>query len=71
MAAAGGSRSPWLVGVLSSVIPYGLEMVARRRIPAGVFGILMSIEPAAAALAALVVLGRAAEPGSNSWRWRA
>jgi inner membrane transporter RhtA len=45
------------VGVLSSVIPYGLEMVARRSIPAGVFGILMSLEPAAAALAALVVLG--------------
>ncbi len=46
-----------VVGVLSSVIPYGLEMVARRRIPAGVFGILMSLEPAAAALAALLVLG--------------
>jgi inner membrane transporter RhtA len=46
-----------LVGVLSSVIPYGLEMVARRSIPSGVFGILMSIEPAAAALAALLVLG--------------
>ena len=45
------------VGVLSSVIPYGLEMVARRRIPAAVFGILMSLEPAVAALAALVVLG--------------
>jgi inner membrane transporter RhtA len=45
------------VGVLSSVIPYGLEMIARRRIPAGVFGILMSLEPAAAALAALLVLG--------------
>ena len=46
-----------LVGVLSSVIPYGLEMVALRRIRPGVFGILMSLEPAAAALAALVVLG--------------
>jgi inner membrane transporter RhtA len=46
-----------LVGVLSSVIPYGLEMVARRSIPSGVFGILMSVEPAAAALAALLVLG--------------
>ncbi len=46
-----------VVGVLSSVIPYGLEMVARRRIPAGVFGILMSLEPAAAALAALIILG--------------
>lgn len=46
-----------VVGIMSSVIPYGLEMVARRTIPAGVFGILMSLEPAAAALAALVVLG--------------
>ncbi|MFT4110900.1 EamA family transporter [Propionicimonas sp.] len=46
-----------LVGVLSSVIPYGLEMVARRSIPASVFGILMSLEPAAAALAALLILG--------------
>lgn len=46
-----------LVGLLSSVIPYGLEMVALRSIPSGVFGILMSIEPAVAALAALVVLG--------------
>lgn len=45
------------VGVLSSVIPYGLEMVARRTIPAAVFGILMSLEPAVAALAALLVLG--------------
>jgi inner membrane transporter RhtA len=46
-----------VVAVMSSVIPYGLEMVALRSIPAGVFGILMSLEPAAAALAALVVLG--------------
>ncbi len=46
-----------LVGVLSSVIPYGLEMVARRQIPASTFGILMSVEPAAAALAGWLVLG--------------
>jgi inner membrane transporter RhtA len=45
------------VGVLSSVIPYGLEMVALRSISPGVFGILMSLEPAVAALAALVILG--------------
>ncbi|PKQ31886.1 MAG: EamA family transporter [Actinobacteria bacterium HGW-Actinobacteria-2] len=46
-----------LVGLLSSVIPYGLEMVALRSIAPSVFSILMSIEPAVAALAALVVLG--------------
>lgn len=45
-----------LVAVMSSVIPYGLEMVALRSIPPGVFGILMSLEPAVAALAAFVVL---------------
>lgn len=46
-----------LVAVMSSVIPYGLEMVALRSIPSAVFGILMSLEPAVAALAALLVLG--------------
>mgnify|MGYP000843970740 FL=1 len=62
--AGGASMWQWqvlglaaVVGVMSSVIPYGLEMVARRSIPAGVFGILMSLEPAVAALAALVILG--------------
>jgi inner membrane transporter RhtA len=44
------------VGLLSSVIPYSLELIALRRIPAGVFGILMSLEPAAAALAGMVLL---------------
>jgi inner membrane transporter RhtA len=44
------------VALLSSVLSYGLELVALRRMPTRVFGILMSIEPAAAALAGLVVL---------------
>ena len=45
------------VSVLSSVIPYTLEMEALRRLPEAVFGVLMSIEPAVAALAGLVLLG--------------
>lgn len=45
------------VAILSSAIPYTLEMEALRRMPEGVFGVLMSIEPAVAALAGFVVLG--------------
>jgi inner membrane transporter RhtA len=46
------------VALLSSIIPYALELTALRRIPTRVFGILMSAEPAAAALAGVVVLGQ-------------
>jgi inner membrane transporter RhtA len=44
------------VAILSSAIPYSLEFEALRRLPAGVFGVLMSLEPAMAALAGWVVL---------------
>jgi inner membrane transporter RhtA len=46
------------VALLSSVLPYSLETEALRRLPANVFGVLMSLEPAVAALAGLVVLGQ-------------
>jgi inner membrane transporter RhtA len=46
------------VALLSSVICYGLELTALRRMPTRVFGILMSLEPAAAAVAGLLVLGQ-------------
>jgi inner membrane transporter RhtA len=47
------------VALASSVIPYSFELEALRTIPTRVFGILMSLEPAVAALAGLVVLGQA------------
>ena len=44
------------VALLSSVIPYSLDLEALRRMPPRVFGILMSLEPAMAALIGLIVL---------------
>ncbi|MFL5840239.1 MAG: EamA family transporter, partial [Thermoleophilaceae bacterium] len=53
------------VAVLSSLIPYSLEFEALRRMPAHVFGVLMSLEPAAAAVAGLIVLGQVLK--ANEW----
>jgi inner membrane transporter RhtA len=50
------------VALMSSVIPYSLELEALRRMPPRVFGILMSMEPAVAALAGLVLLGEQLKP---------
>jgi inner membrane transporter RhtA len=50
------------VGLLSSVIPYSLELNALRILRPSVFGILMSIEPAVAAMAGLLVLGEVLSP---------
>jgi inner membrane transporter RhtA len=47
----------FLVAMLSSAIPYTLELEALRRMPANVFGVLMSLEPAVAATAGFIVLG--------------
>jgi inner membrane transporter RhtA len=46
------------VAMLSSVVPYSVELEALRRIKPHVFGVLMSIEPAMAALAGLIVIGQ-------------
>jgi inner membrane transporter RhtA len=43
---------------MSSVLPYSLETEALRRLPANVFGVLMSLEPAVAAIAGFLVLGQ-------------
>ncbi|MFJ6859363.1 EamA family transporter [Streptomyces werraensis] len=47
------------VAVLSSVLPYTLELLALRRLPASTFAILMSLEPALAATAGFLVLDQA------------
>lgn len=44
------------VALLSSTIPYALELIALRRLPASTFSILMSLAPALAAIAGLVIL---------------
>ena len=46
------------VALLSSLIPYSLEIVALRRLKASTFGLLMSLEPAFAALAGVIVLSQ-------------
>ena len=59
---------PWLllagfgVAMLSSAIPYSLELEALRRMPARVFGVLMSLEPAVATLVGFAVLGERLGP---------
>ena len=53
------------VALASSVIPYSLDLEALRRLPANVFGVLMSLEPAVAALAGLIVLGQ--DLGAREW----
>jgi len=44
------------VAVLTPLLPYALELIALRRLPMSVFGILMSLEPAAGALAGYLIL---------------
>ncbi len=53
------------VAVMSSLIPYSLDYEALRRMPAHVFGVLMSLEPAAAAIAGLILLDQALR--ANEW----
>jgi inner membrane transporter RhtA len=48
--------SALIVALASSVLPYSLELEALRRLPEAVFGVLMSLDPAVAALAGFVLL---------------
>jgi len=51
--------SALVVALLSSVLPYSLELEALRRLPEAVFGVLMSLDPAVAALVGFLALGQA------------
>ena len=69
VAAAGPARftlallpSGALLALLSSAIPYSLEMAALTRIPARAFGTMMSLEPAVGALAGLAILHESLAP---------
>jgi inner membrane transporter RhtA len=52
----------FVVALLSSVLPYSLELEALRRLPESVFGVLMSLDPAVAALVGFVALGQGLGP---------
>lgn len=52
----------FMVALLSSALPYSLEMMALKHVPAKTFGILMSVEPAIAALMGLIFLGEKLSP---------
>ena len=51
-----------VVGLLSSALPFSLDRLALRRLPAGAFGVLMSVNPAVATLAGLLVLDQSPAP---------
>jgi inner membrane transporter RhtA len=50
------------VGVFSSALPFTLELEAMRRLPSSVFGVMMSLEPAVAAVVGLILLGQGIVP---------
>ena len=58
------------IAVLSSVLPYSLELAALRHLRANVFGILLSLEPAAAAWPGCSCCTSGSPPPScSAWRW--
>lgn len=56
-----------MIAVMSSALPYSLEMVALKRLPSKNFSVLMSVEPAVAAVAGLLILAELL----TVWQWLA
>lgn len=54
-----------LVAILSSALPYSLEMAALKHLPRRTFGVLLSLDPAVGALAGLLILGE--QLGGLQW----
>ncbi len=54
------------VAVLSTALPYTLEMFALTRMPTRTFGVLMSLEPAVGALSGLLLLGEKLTPAQSA-----
>lgn len=50
------------VAILSTALPYSLEMIALTRLPTRTFGTLMSMEPALAAVSGMIFLGETLTP---------
>jgi inner membrane transporter RhtA len=55
---AGTLATGLAIGLLSSAVPYALELEALRTLPNSVFGVLMSLEPAVAALVGFIALSQ-------------
>jgi inner membrane transporter RhtA len=47
-----------VVALLSAIVPFSLEVTARRSVAPGVFGVMMSLSPAVAALSGFLILGQ-------------
>ncbi|HRH20886.1 MAG TPA: EamA family transporter [Brevundimonas sp.] len=54
-----------LVAILSSALPYSLEMAALKHLPRRTFGVMLSLDPAVGALAGLLILGE--QLGGLQW----
>jgi inner membrane transporter RhtA len=51
-----------VIGVLSSALPYTIDLAVLKRLPRGLFSVLQSVHPAAAAMSGFLILGQVLAP---------